>query len=74
MTAGAFLDGAGAAAIGAMLGAAITLAAALSDGWQVAVLAAAAVVLLVLRRGVVETLLCAGVVGALAALAGAQLP
>ncbi len=74
MTAGAFLDGAGAAAIGAMLGAAITLAAALSDSWQVAVLAAAAVVLLVLRRGVVETLLCAGVVGALAALAGVQLP
>ena len=56
----AFLDGAAPAAIGAILGAAVTLAAALTETWQVAVLAAAAVALLVLRRGVVETLLCAG--------------
>jgi chromate transporter len=70
----AFLDGAGPAAIGAILGAAITLAGALHQSWQFAVLAAAAVALLVLRRGVVETLLAAGVIGVIAALAGAPLP
>ncbi len=70
----AFLDGAAPAAIGAILGAAITLADALQQSWQFAVLAAAAVALLGLRRGVVETLLGAGVVGVIAALAGAPLP
>jgi chromate transporter len=70
----AFLDGAGPAAIGAILGAAVALAGALQEGWQVAVLAAAAVALLLLRRGVVQTLLVAGVVGAVAAVAGAPLP
>jgi chromate transporter len=70
----AFLDGAGPAAIGAILGAAITLAAALSEPWQFAVLAAAAIVLLAVRRGIVETLLGAGVIGAIAALLGAPLP
>jgi chromate transporter len=70
----AFLDGAGPAAIGAILGAAITLAAALSEPWQFAVLAAAMIALLALRRGVVETLLAAAVIGAIAALAGAPLP
>ena len=34
----------------------------------------AAVALLVLRRGVVETLLCAGAVGVVVALAGGPLP
>jgi chromate transporter len=70
----AFLDGAGPAAIGAILGAAITLAAALHRDWQFAVLAAAAVALLLARRGVVQTLLAAGVIGVVAALAGAPLP
>jgi chromate transporter len=70
----AFLDGAGPAAIGAILGAAITLATALTEGWQFAILAAAAVALLTLRRGVVETLLVAGLLGVLLALAGAPLP
>jgi chromate transporter len=70
----AFLDGAGPAAIGAILGAAITLAAALRESWQAALLALAALALLVARRGVVETLLSAGAVGAFAALAGAPLP
>jgi chromate transporter len=70
----AFLDGAGPAAIGAILGAAITLAAALKEGWQFAILGAAAFVLLILKRGVVETLLGAGVIGVVAALAGATLP
>jgi chromate transporter len=70
----AFLDGAGPAAIGAIVGSAIPLALALDELWQVAVLAAGAVALLVLRAGVVQTLLAAGAVGAVAALAGAPLP
>ena len=69
-----FLDGAGPAAIGAILGSAVTLAAALSEGWQFAVLAAAAVALLAVRLGVVQTLLAAGAIGAGLALAGAPLP
>ena len=73
-TPGAFLDGAGPAAIGAILGAAITLAAALSEVWQFAILVAAAVALLALRRGIVQTLLGAGLLGVIAALAGAPLP
>jgi chromate transporter len=69
-----FLDGAGPAAIGAILGSAVPLASALSEGWQFAVLAAAAVSLLILRRGVVTTLVGAGAVGVVLALAGAPLP
>ena len=59
----AFLDGAGPAAIGAIFGAAIALAVALGEAWQFGVLAAAAIALLFLRRGVVETLLFAGGIG-----------
>jgi chromate transporter len=70
----AFLDGAGPAAIGAIIGSAVPLALALGEAWQAAILAAAAVALLVLRRGVVTTLLAAGTVGAIAGLAGATLP
>jgi chromate transporter len=70
----AFLDGAGPAAIGAILGAAIVLARALQPAWQFAVLAAALVALLIARRSIVETLLTAGVIGVIAALAGAPLP
>jgi len=70
----AFLDGAGPAAIGAIVGAAILLAGALQETWQFAILAAAAIALLVLKRGIVETLLVAGAVGVIAALAGAPLP
>ena len=69
-----FLAGAGPAAIGAILGAAIPLAEALRETWQFAVLAAAAVALLLARRGVLVTLLGAGVVGVVAALAGAPVP
>jgi chromate transporter len=69
-----FLDGAGPAAIGAILGSAITLARALSQPWQYAVLAGAAVLLLGLRRGVVLTLLAAGAVGLMIAVAGGPLP
>jgi chromate transporter len=70
----AFLDGAGPAAIGAILGAAVTLATALSHGWQFAVLGVAAVALLVLRRGVVATLLAAAAAGVVLVSAGAPLP
>ena len=59
----AFLDGAGPAAIGAILGSAVPLALALTRPWQYAVLAGSAILLLVLRRGVVPTLLVAAAVG-----------
>ena len=70
----AFLDGAGPAAIGAILGSAVTLAGGIDETWQIAVLAAAALSLLVARRGVVETLVASGGVGAAVALMGAPLP
>jgi chromate transporter len=69
----AFLDGAGPAAIGAILGSAITLTRALAHPWQYAVLAAALVLLLALRRGVVLTLLAAAAVGVVIALAAGTL-
>jgi chromate transporter len=69
-----FLDGAGPAAIGAILGSAIPLARALTQPWQYAVLAGAAVLLLGLRRGVVLTLLAAGAIGVMIALTGGPLP
>jgi chromate transporter len=68
-----FLDGAGPAAIGAILGSAVPLAGALKEDWQFGVLAAAAVALLIVRRGVVETLIGAGAVGVVLALAGVPL-
>ncbi len=69
----AFLTGAGPAAIGAIAGAAVPLGLALSERWQLAVLAAAAGWLLGLRRGVVSALVGSGVLGAIAALAGAPI-
>jgi chromate transporter len=70
----AFLDGAGPAAIGAILGSAIPLATALTQPWQYAVLAGAILLLLGLRRGVVATLLAAGAAGLIISLAGGPLP
>ena len=70
----AFFDGAGPATIGAILGSAIPLTRALTQPRQYAVLAAALLLLLALRRGVVLTLLGAGAAGAVIALAGAPLP
>jgi len=70
----AFLDGAAPAAAGAIIGAAVPLAAALSESWQYGVLAAAAIALLLLRRSIVATLLAAGLAGALAGLLGAAIP
>jgi chromate transporter len=73
-TAQAFLSGAGPAAIGAILGAAVPLARALDETWQFVVLGAAAIALVLLRRGIVPVLVAAGVVGAAIALAGGPLP
>jgi chromate transporter len=70
----AFLDGAGPAAIGAIFGAAITLARALHEPWQFVILGVAAVTLLILNRGVVWTLVAAGIAGVILALAGAPIP
>jgi chromate transporter len=70
----AFLAGAGPAAIGAILGAAIPLAVALRETWQFGVLAVAAAALLIARRGIVVTLLGAGIVGVVIALAGGPVP
>ena len=67
----AFLDGAGPAAIGAIIGVAIPLAAALDQYWQGAVLAGAFAGLFLLRAGVVRTLVLAGVTGIVLALLGA---
>jgi chromate transporter len=66
----AFLSGAGPAAIGAIAGAAVTLGLGLTQLWQVGVLAGAACWLILLRRGVVSTLLGAAAIGVVVALAG----
>ncbi|KAA8886054.1 chromate efflux transporter [Nocardia colli] len=65
----AFFDGAGPAVIGAIGGSTVLLAAALTHMWQFGVLTLAAGWLLGLRRGVVSTLLGAGILGMGAALA-----
>ncbi|GAA2383207.1 chromate efflux transporter [Dactylosporangium salmoneum] len=70
----AFLDGAGPAAIGAILGSAIPLALTLTQVWQYCVLAGAAVLMLALRRGPVLTLLTAAAAGVVIVLAGGALP
>ena len=70
----AFLDGAGPAAIGAILGSAVSLTRALTEPWQYAILAAALILLLAFRRGTVLTLLGAGVIGVIIAVAGGPLP
>jgi chromate transporter len=66
----AFLDGAGPAAVGAILGAAIALARVLEEPWQLVVLVGAVAALFVLRLGVVFTLLAAAAAGVACALAG----
>ena len=69
----AFLDGAGPAAVGAILGAAVLLADGVSEPWQVAVLAAAALALL-RRVGTVAVLAAAVLVGVAVGLGGGPLP
>jgi chromate transporter len=70
----AFLDGAGPAAVGAILGAAVPLALALTEAWQAALLALGLLVLLSGRTGVVPALLVAGAVGAAVGVVGGPLP
>lgn len=70
----AFLEGAGPAAIGAIIGAAIPLALGLDEPWQFVTLGAAALLLLALRIGVVTVLLAAGAAGVLVALLDGPLP
>ena len=72
-TARAFLDGAGPAAVGAILGAAVPLAAALEEWWQLALLAAAAA-LLALGRPPLWALGAGAIAGLAVALAGGPLP
>ena len=69
----AFLDGAGPAAIGAILGAAVPLAGALAEPWQAAVAVAAAFALL-LGRAPIVVLLGGAAAGLLALGLGADLP
>jgi chromate transporter len=66
----AFLTGAGPAAIGAIAGAAVPLAASLVHLWQAGVLALAAGWLIGLRRGVVPAITGAAALGVLVYLAG----
>jgi chromate transporter len=70
----AFLAGAGPAAIGAIIGAAVPLAGALGETWQFVVLGGATAAVLLGRLGVVPTLVGCGVVGAIVGLAGGPLP
>ena len=66
----AFLAGAGPAAIGAIAGASIPLALAITQAWQVVVLVGALALIVGLRRSVVLTLVGAGAIGAVGAALG----
>ena len=65
-----FLTGAGPAAIGAIAGAAVPLGLCLTQPWQAAVLALAAIWLIALRRGVVTAIVASAVLGVIVYLAG----
>ncbi len=65
-----FLTGAGPAVIGAIAGSAIPLGLSFGHLWQIPVLAGALLWLFVLRRSVVSSLLIAGAIGVVVALAG----
>jgi chromate transporter len=69
-TAQSFLGGAGPAAIGAIAGASIPLALAITHVWQVFVLAGAFLLIVGLQRSVVLVLVGAGAIGALGAALG----
>ena len=72
-TARAFLDGAGPAAVGAVLGAVVPLFGALEEAWQYVVLGAACVVL-ALGRATLWVLGGGAVVGLVVGVAGGPLP
>ncbi len=65
-----FFRGAGPAVIGAIAGSSIPLGRSLTHLWEIPILAAALLLLMVFRRGVVTCLLAAGIVGVLLALSG----
>jgi chromate transporter len=67
---GSFLSGAGPAVIGAIAGSAIPLGLSFQHLWQIPILAGALLWLFGARRGVVSTLLIAGVVGVVVASIG----
>jgi chromate transporter len=69
----AFLDGAGPAAVGAILGAAVPLTEGLAEWWQAGVLAAAAL-LLALGRTPLWPLAGGALAGLIVAVAGGPLP
>ena len=69
----AFLTGAGAAVIGAIIGSAVPLGLALSQLWQVGILCGGFLWLLAFRRGVVSAIVIAAVIGVTFALLGAPL-
>ncbi len=70
----AFLLGSGPAALGAILGSAVPLAAGIEESWQWALLALSAAVLLPRRLGVIWVLLLAALLGILGAVAGLPVP
>jgi chromate transporter len=69
-----FLTGAGAAVIGAIIGSAVPLGLSLTELWQVCIVAATALWLLLFRRGVVSAIVAAAVIGVILALVGVPLP
>jgi chromate transporter len=70
----AFLTGAGAAVVGAIIGSAVPLGLALSELWQLGILCGGLLWLLLFRRGVVSAILIAAALGIGVALFGATLP
>ena len=64
-----FLAGSGPAAIGAILGSAVTLTLTLTNGWQFAIAAVAGIALFTLRRSTIETMLGAALIGIAVAIA-----
>jgi chromate transporter len=69
-----FLTGAGAAVIGAIIGSSIPLGLSLTELWQLGIVAASVLWLLLFRRGVVSAIVASAVIGVVLALAGAPLP
>jgi chromate transporter len=74
LTIQAFLTGAGATVIGAIIGSAVPLGLAITQWWQVAVLALALIWLLALRHGVVPAIVGGAVLGVVAVLTGLPTP
>ncbi len=70
----AFLLGSGPAALGAIVGSAVPLAAGIEESWQWALLALTAALLLPRRLGVIWVLLLAALLGIAASVAGLPVP